>query len=97
MSALANQFMGQTLGTMGAFVDARFHLERSLELCAANRETIRSYRRFGVDDEVSALSDAFQDALDPGLPGASRCSRGTSPGSCTKYGTCVYDRLCLGR
>ena len=52
MSALANRFMGQTLWTMGAFVDARFHLERTLELCAANQETIASYRRFGADDEV---------------------------------------------
>ena len=40
MSALANRFMGQTLWTMGAFVDARAHLERTLELCAANQETI---------------------------------------------------------
>jgi class 3 adenylate cyclase/tetratricopeptide (TPR) repeat protein len=56
MSALANRFMGQILWTMGAFVDARFHLEWTLELCAANRETIASYRRFGADDEVAALS-----------------------------------------
>jgi predicted ATPase/class 3 adenylate cyclase len=56
MSALANRFMGQTLWMMGAFVDARFHLERTLELCAANQETITSYRRFGADDEVAALS-----------------------------------------
>jgi class 3 adenylate cyclase/tetratricopeptide (TPR) repeat protein len=56
MSALANRFMGQTLWMMGAFVDARFHLERTLEFCAANQEMITSYRRFGTDDEVSALS-----------------------------------------
>jgi ABC-type transport system involved in cytochrome c biogenesis ATPase subunit len=56
MSALANRFMGQILWVMGAFVDARFHLERTLELCAANQETITSYRRFGADDEVAALS-----------------------------------------
>ena len=56
MSALANRFMGQTHWTMGAFVDARFYLERTLELCAANQETIASYRRFGADDEVAALS-----------------------------------------
>jgi predicted ATPase len=68
MSALANRFMGQTLGTMGAFVEARFHLERSLELCAANRETITSYRRFGVDDEVSALSTLSRTLLILGYP-----------------------------
>jgi tetratricopeptide (TPR) repeat protein len=56
MSALGNRFMGQTLWMMGAFVDARFHLERSLELCAANREIIPSYRKFGVDDQATALS-----------------------------------------
>jgi class 3 adenylate cyclase/tetratricopeptide (TPR) repeat protein/ABC-type transport system involved in cytochrome c biogenesis ATPase subunit len=56
MAALANRFMGQTLWMMGAFVDARSHLERTLELCAANQETITSYRRFGADDEVAALS-----------------------------------------
>jgi class 3 adenylate cyclase/tetratricopeptide (TPR) repeat protein/ABC-type transport system involved in cytochrome c biogenesis ATPase subunit len=56
MSALANRFMGQTLWMMGAFVDARSHLERTLELCAANQGTIISYRRFGADDQVSALS-----------------------------------------
>jgi class 3 adenylate cyclase/tetratricopeptide (TPR) repeat protein/ABC-type transport system involved in cytochrome c biogenesis ATPase subunit len=56
MLALANRFMGQTLWMMGAFVDARLHLERTLELCAANQNTITSYRRFGADDEVTALS-----------------------------------------
>jgi class 3 adenylate cyclase/tetratricopeptide (TPR) repeat protein len=56
MLALANRFMGQILWVMGAFVDARFHLERTLELCAANQETITSYRSFGADDEVAALS-----------------------------------------
>ena len=35
--ALAHRFMGQTLYFMGDFVDARFHLERTLALCAANR------------------------------------------------------------
>jgi len=56
MLALANRFMGQTLHFMGAFVDSRLHLERTLALCAANQETITSYRKFGADDEVSALS-----------------------------------------
>jgi predicted ATPase len=41
---------------MGDFVDARFHLEKTLELCAANQNTMASYRRFGADDEVTALS-----------------------------------------
>src|SRR5262249_51150051 len=54
MSALANRFMGQTLGYMGAFVESRAQLERTLELCAAHRETIAAYRRFGTDDEVMA-------------------------------------------
>jgi class 3 adenylate cyclase/tetratricopeptide (TPR) repeat protein len=56
MAALANRFIGQTLWMMGGFLDARFHLERTLDLCAAHQETITSYRKFGVDDEVSALS-----------------------------------------
>jgi len=56
MSALANRFMGQTLWMMGSFVDARSHLERTLELCAASQGTIGSYRRFGADDQVSASS-----------------------------------------
>src|SRR5262249_35310903 len=50
ISALAHRFMGQTSHFMGAFVEARGHLERALDLCAANPETITSYRRFGTDD-----------------------------------------------
>jgi class 3 adenylate cyclase/tetratricopeptide (TPR) repeat protein/ABC-type transport system involved in cytochrome c biogenesis ATPase subunit len=56
MASLANRFIGQTLWMMGAFLDARFHLERALDLCAAHQETITSYRSFGVDDGVSASS-----------------------------------------
>ena len=56
MLALAHRFMGQTLWSVGAFVDARFHLECTLDLCAANQETIRSYRQFGANDLVTALS-----------------------------------------
>src|SRR5262249_38515958 len=56
MSALANRFMGQTLHFMGAFVEARVHLEQTLDLCAANQETIAAYRRCGTDDRVNALS-----------------------------------------
>jgi predicted ATPase len=54
--ALGNRFLGQTLWMMGAFVDARSHLERTIEICAANEETIASYRKFGVDDQVNASS-----------------------------------------
>jgi tetratricopeptide (TPR) repeat protein len=68
MLALANRFMGQTLWMMGAFVDARFHLDRTLDLCAANQETITSYRRFGADDEVSALSALSRTLLILGYP-----------------------------
>jgi len=56
VSALANRFMGQTLHYMGDFVDARVHLERTLALCATNPDTIATYRRFGVDDQVNTLS-----------------------------------------
>jgi len=56
MSALANRFMGQTLHFMGAFVEARGHLERTLEICAANQEAIATYRRFGTDDQVNTLT-----------------------------------------
>jgi len=54
--ALGNRFMGQTLSLMGAFVEARHHLERTITLCAANPETISAYRRFGIDDQVMAQS-----------------------------------------
>jgi predicted ATPase len=56
MSALASRFMGQTLHFMGAFVDARAHLERTLAICDANQETIATYRRFGTDDQVTTLA-----------------------------------------
>jgi tetratricopeptide (TPR) repeat protein len=56
MSALANRFMGQTLYFMGAFVDARAHLERTLEICAANQQTMATYRRYGTDDQLGALT-----------------------------------------
>jgi tetratricopeptide (TPR) repeat protein len=60
--------MGQTLWMMGAFVDARFHLERTVELCATNQETLNSYRRFGADDEVAALSALSRTLLLLGYP-----------------------------
>src|SRR5258708_16689727 len=56
MLALAHRFMGQTLWMVGDFVDARFHLEKTLELCAANQNTIASYRRFGAAAQVHAPS-----------------------------------------
>jgi predicted ATPase len=56
MSALASRFMGQTLHFMGAFVDARVQLERTLAICEANQETIATYRRFGTDDQVTTLA-----------------------------------------
>jgi class 3 adenylate cyclase/tetratricopeptide (TPR) repeat protein len=56
VSALASRFMGQTLHFMGALVDARVHLERTLAICAANQETIATYRRFGTDDQVNTLT-----------------------------------------
>jgi len=68
MSALANRFMGQTLHFMGAFVDARAHLERTLAICATNPETIATYRRFGVDDQVNTLSFLASTLLLLGYP-----------------------------
>jgi tetratricopeptide (TPR) repeat protein len=68
MSALANRFMGQILWVMGDFVDARFHLEQTIELCAANQETITSYRKFGTDDQVTALSALSRTLLILGYP-----------------------------
>jgi class 3 adenylate cyclase/predicted ATPase len=56
VSALASRFMGQTLHFMGALVDARGHLERTLAICAANQQTIATYRRFGTDDQVNTLT-----------------------------------------
>ena len=55
LAALGHRFMGQTLWIMGAFADSRSHLERTLELCAANQAAITSYRRFGADDRATAL------------------------------------------
>lgn len=68
VAALANRFMGQTLHFMGAFVDARAHLERTLALCATNPETIATYRLFGVDDQVYTLSFLASTLLVLGYP-----------------------------
>jgi predicted ATPase len=37
-------------------VDARDYLEQTLAICAANQETIATYRRFGTDDQVNTLT-----------------------------------------
>jgi class 3 adenylate cyclase/tetratricopeptide (TPR) repeat protein len=66
--ALGNRFMGQTLSFMGAFVDARLHLEQTINICAANPETITAYRRFGTDDQVLALSFLASTLLLLGYP-----------------------------
>ena len=55
LSALGHRFLGQTLWVMGALIDSRFHLERTLELCTAESEAVQSYRRFGADDRTTAL------------------------------------------
>jgi class 3 adenylate cyclase/tetratricopeptide (TPR) repeat protein len=68
MSALGNRFTGQTLYFMGAFEDARFHLQRTLDLCSAHQETITSYRRFGADDQVTAWSSLSRTLLVLGYP-----------------------------
>jgi hypothetical protein len=68
MLTLAARFMGQTLWMMGEFVDARMHLERSLEVCTANQEMVTSYRRFGADDEVTASSALSRTLLILGFP-----------------------------
>jgi tetratricopeptide (TPR) repeat protein len=68
MSALGNRFAGQTLNFMGAFVDARLHLERALDLCAANQETIAAYRRYGTDDQATALAFLASTLLLLGYP-----------------------------
>jgi class 3 adenylate cyclase/tetratricopeptide (TPR) repeat protein len=56
ISALGNRFTGQTLSFMGKFIDARLHLEESIALCAAHGEPITDYRKFGTDDQVTALA-----------------------------------------
>jgi class 3 adenylate cyclase/tetratricopeptide (TPR) repeat protein len=56
ISALAHRFMGQTLHFIGSFVDCRAYLEQTLTIYQANQETIATYRRFGTDDQVNALS-----------------------------------------
>jgi class 3 adenylate cyclase/tetratricopeptide (TPR) repeat protein len=95
MSALANRFMGQTLWMMGAFVDARVHLERALELCAANQETITSYRRFGADDEVAALSALSRTLLILGYPEQAAAGAGQALARARSLGLAFTTALAL--
>jgi class 3 adenylate cyclase/tetratricopeptide (TPR) repeat protein len=78
VSALSNRFMGQTSHHMGAFVDARAHLERTLAVCATNPETIATYRRFGVDDQVNTLSFLASTLLLLGYPEQSAAAAETA-------------------
>jgi class 3 adenylate cyclase/tetratricopeptide (TPR) repeat protein len=73
VSALANRFMGQTLSYMGAFADARIQLERTLAICASHKE-IATYRRFGSDDQVMALSFLALTLLLQGYPDQSHAA-----------------------
>jgi len=60
--------MGQTLSFMGALYFSRLHLQRTLALCAANQETIATYRKFGSDDQVMAFSFLASTQLLLGYP-----------------------------
>ena len=93
MSALANRFMGQTLHFMGAFVDARVHLEQTLEICAANQETIATYRRFGVDDQANTLTFLAVTLFLLGYPEQSAVVAEQAGRSCASARTCFHDGL----
>src|SRR6516225_400158 len=95
MSALANRFMGQTLHFMGAFVEARVHLERTLDLCAANQETIAAYRRFGTDDQVNALSFLASTLLLLGYPEQSATAVGQAVSRAQAMGLAYSTALAL--
>src|SRR5215475_11373880 len=95
MSALANRFMGQTLHFMGAFVEARVHLERTLDLCAANQETISAYRRFGTDDRVNALSFLAPTLLLLGYPEQSATAVGQALSRAQAMGLAYSTALAL--
>jgi class 3 adenylate cyclase/predicted ATPase/ABC-type transport system involved in cytochrome c biogenesis ATPase subunit len=95
MSALANRFMGQTLHFMGAFVEARIHLERTLDLCAANQETIAAYRRFGTDDRVNALSFLASTLLLLGYPEQSATAVGQAVSRAQAMGLAYSTALAL--
>jgi predicted ATPase/ABC-type transport system involved in cytochrome c biogenesis ATPase subunit len=95
MSALANRFMGQTLHFMGAFVEARIHLERTLDLCAADQETIAAYRRFGTDDRVNALSFLASTLLLLGYPEQSATAVGQAVSRAQAMGLAYSTALAL--
>jgi predicted ATPase len=95
MSALANRFMGQTLHFMGAFVEARVHLERTLDLCAANQEAIAAYRRFGTDDRVNALSFLAVTLLLLGYPEQSATAVGQAVSRAQAIGLAYSTALAL--
>jgi class 3 adenylate cyclase/predicted ATPase/ABC-type transport system involved in cytochrome c biogenesis ATPase subunit len=95
ISTLAHRFMGQTLHFMGAFVDARVHLERALDLCAANPEAITSYRRFGTDDRVNALSFLAPTLLLLGYPEQSAAAAGQAVSRAKTIGLAYSTALAL--
>ena len=97
MSALANRFMGQTLWMMGAFIDARFYLERALEICATNHETITSYRRFGADDEVAASAALSRTLLVLGYPGQAAAVSGQALARARTLGLAFTTALAASR
>jgi hypothetical protein len=69
MTALANRLMGWTLYSMGAFVEGRAYLKRTLDLCAIGEESIvSSNRSYGTDDQVTALSQLSVALLLLGYP-----------------------------
>jgi len=95
MAALANRFTGQTLYFMGAFVDARLHLERTLDLCAAHQETITSYRKFGTDDQVRALSFLASTLLVLGYPEQAAAGAGQALARARSMGLAFTTALAL--
>jgi predicted ATPase len=95
VSALANRFMGQTLHFMGSFVEARVHLERTLALCAANQDTIATYRRFGTDDQANALSFLASTLLLLGYPEQSAAAAGKAVSRAQAMGHAYSTALAL--
>jgi len=95
VSALGNRFMGQTLNFMGAFVDARLHLERTLALCAANQETIVAYRRFGTDDQLGASLFLASTLLLLGYPEQSAAATGQAVSRARAIGLALPTALAL--
>jgi predicted ATPase len=88
--------MGQILSMMGAFADARVHLERTLEVCAANQETITSYRKFGADDQVTALSALSRTLWILGYPEQAAAAAGQALARARTIGLAFTTALALG-